>query len=242
MKKCGSANRVAAAMAFGFAIAAASAAQAVTVATISGGYDQDAYDTPELIFNNTTPYAFTNAQMVLTPYQAGTLDYSTAAQTVNLGTMNGGANTTVIWGNAGPFFATDWDDTWGNSAAPNAACVQPYPYCALAGNFKVTFTATWANPAYNSGAGVLISSVFSPTNNATGSFVGWEGLDPNGLSETVYDAHTGAITGHLADIVIGPPVETTPLPAALPLFASGLGVMGFLTRRRKRKGAAAIAA
>jgi hypothetical protein len=239
MNKFGSANRVAAAIAFGLAIVAASGAQATNVATISGGYDEDSYDTPELIFNNTTAYAFTNAQMVLTPYQPGTLDYSTAAQTVNLGTMNAGVNTTVIWGNAGPFFANDWDDNWGNSSAPNSACVQPYPFCALVGNFKVTFTATWANPAYNSGAGVLISSVFSPTNNATGGFVGWEGLDPNGLSETVYDAHSGAITGHLADIVIGPPVETTPLPAALPLFASGLGALGLLGWRRKRKAQAA---
>jgi hypothetical protein len=30
----------------------------------------------------------------------------------------------------------------------------------------------------------------------------------------------------------------SPLPAALPLFATGLGVMGFLARRRKRKTAA----
>ena len=29
-------------------------------------------------------------------------------------------------------------------------------------------------------------------------------------------------------------VETTPLPAALPLFAGGLGVMGLIVRRRKR--------
>ncbi len=34
----------------------------------------------------------------------------------------------------------------------------------------------------------------------------------------------------------------TPLPAALPLFASGLGAMGLLGWRRKRKNAAAIAA
>jgi hypothetical protein len=37
-------------------------------------------------------------------------------------------------------------------------------------------------------------------------------------------------------------VATTPLPAALPLFATGLGVMGLLGWRRKRKGTAAIAA
>jgi PEP-CTERM motif len=35
---------------------------------------------------------------------------------------------------------------------------------------------------------------------------------------------------------------TTPLPAALPLFTSGLGALGFLGWRRKRKNAAALAA
>ena len=42
--------------------------------------------------------------------------------------------------------------------------------------------------------------------------------------------------------VDGPAVSETPLPAALPLFAGGLGVMGLLARRRKRKAAAALAA
>jgi hypothetical protein len=36
--------------------------------------------------------------------------------------------------------------------------------------------------------------------------------------------------------------STTPLPAALPLFASGLGVLGLLGWRRKRKASAALAA
>jgi hypothetical protein len=39
-----------------------------------------------------------------------------------------------------------------------------------------------------------------------------------------------------------PNLATTPLPAAFPLFASGLGALGLLGWRRKRKGAAAIAA
>jgi hypothetical protein len=35
--------------------------------------------------------------------------------------------------------------------------------------------------------------------------------------------------------------SATPLPAALPLFVTGLGVMGWLVKRRKRKNAAALA-
>jgi hypothetical protein len=38
------------------------------------------------------------------------------------------------------------------------------------------------------------------------------------------------------------PVPLRPLPAALQLFAAGLGVLAFLARRRKRKGAAALSA
>ena len=47
-----------------------------------------------------------------------------------------------------------------------------------------------------------------------------------------------------ADGVLGQTngVSATPLPAALPLFAGGLGLVGLLARRRKRKNAAALAA
>ena len=39
-----------------------------------------------------------------------------------------------------------------------------------------------------------------------------------------------------------PELAATPIPAALPLFASGLGVMGLVARRRKKKLAAAASA
>lgn len=44
------------------------------------------------------------------------------------------------------------------------------------------------------------------------------------------------------DLTINTAETATPLPAALPLFATGLGVMGLLARRRKRKTSAALAA
>jgi hypothetical protein len=37
-------------------------------------------------------------------------------------------------------------------------------------------------------------------------------------------------------------LTATPLPAALPMFAGGLGLVGYLTRRRKRSGKQALAA
>jgi uncharacterized protein (TIGR03118 family) len=62
------------------------------------------------------------------------------------------------------------------------------------------------------------------------------GFDPNALY------FTAGINGE-ADGLFGEiQVEGTPLPAALPLFASGLSALGVLGWRRKRKGAAARAA
>lgn len=58
----------------------------------------------------------------------------------------------------------------------------------------------------------------------------------------IYDLGTGKTGVVGASSVLGGGNQgETPLPAALPLFASGLGVMGFLARRRKRKVSSAIA-
>jgi len=62
----------------------------------------------------------------------------------------------------------------------------------------------------------------------------------------VGDKPATAVTGDLAllndelilDVSSGPltpPPSATPLPAALPLFGTGLGAMGLLIWRRKRK-------
>jgi len=64
------------------------------------------------------------------------------------------------------------------------------------------------------------------------------GLDPNNATDFVTQltfTADGTFTGTMT------PIEATPLPAALPLFATGLGAMGLLGWRRKRK-VAAIAA
>jgi hypothetical protein len=68
-----------------------------------------------------------------------------------------------------------------------------------------------------------------------------DGLSANlfGNSPGVYELFIGVPVFDRVGTLTG---SETPIPAAFPLFASGLGVMGFLARRRKRKTAAALAA
>ena len=53
-----------------------------------------------------------------------------------------------------------------------------------------------------------------------------------------FDAQDWDITPGVSFTNIDP--SPTPLPAALPLFAGGVGVMGLLVRRRKKQPPAAI--
>ena len=77
-----------------------------------------------------------------------------------------------------------------------------------------------------------MSSVFTPSNNASGGFVGWEGLNPAGLSETVYDDHVASPHGVLANIYIGAPISGTPEPMTWVMMVAGFGLVGVAVRRR----------
>jgi hypothetical protein len=90
----------------------------------------------------------------------------------------------------------------------------------------------------SSGLGDVISFVFATA--LTGSSGGFS-IYTNATTYTdppviYYDSSGDSVSGN----ALGP--ASTPLPAALPLFASGLGALGLLGWRRKRKNAAAIAA
>jgi hypothetical protein len=71
------------------------------------------------------------------------------------------------------------------------------------------------------------------------TFAGWT---VSLLGNFALSSGGGPVTVDLMAQFVDPPTRATPLPAALPLFASGLGALGVFSWRRKRKGAAVAAA
>ncbi len=79
------------------------------------------------------------------------------------------------------------------------------------------------------------------TFNSDGGFDYTPNSNFTGIDTFTYqDVASNGTTSNTATVRID--VTATPLPAALPMFASGLGAMGLLGWRRKRKAQGAIAA
>jgi hypothetical protein len=51
---------------------------------------------------------------------------------------------------------------------------------------------------------------------------------------SITNGGTGNTEAHVTEITVADPPAVKPLSATLPLFAGGLGLVGFLSRRRKR--------
>jgi hypothetical protein len=90
-------------------------------------------------------------------------------------------------------------------------------------------------PTWLSISGISFTTASNTWN--IGNYGGYYLLDANSDPSGVL---SGAVPGF--NFSITEETSTTPLPAALPLFAGGLGLMGLLARRKKRKSSAATAA
>jgi hypothetical protein len=211
-------------------------------------------DTPSLFINNDTAFDFTNVQIKLTAYQGINNHSVTFVPTSQIGSSDNITSDTLYelrwslsgggYGNPLPsggtntsanLFSFDYDDFY-NGNGTNPLCIEGSFYCATPGNFYVTLTAMWD--------GMPIFAQFGPDNtvppgNVAGTFVGWEGLDPTGLSETTYDNHSGAESGVLAYIYVGTP-SGVPELSTWAMMLVGFGGLGFAAYRGNRRVAAGL--
>jgi uncharacterized protein (TIGR03118 family) len=135
--------------------------------------------------------------------------------------------------------------TGGPLAAPWGLALAPASFGQFAGDLLVGNFSTAASyiSAFDPITGEFKGMI--PINIGSGNTLsalwalmfgnGANGGDPN----TLY--FTAGINGE-TDGLFGAIQVATPIPAALPLFATGLGALGLLARRRKRKAAATSAA
>lgn len=86
--------------------------------------------------------------------------------------------------------------------------------------------------------GVVESITLSGQINGSGGGYGNGILDGSTDTEIIADNLWGQVD---ADLHLPDPPAATPLPDAFPLFAAGLGLMGLLASRRKRKSAPRLA-
>jgi hypothetical protein len=145
------------------------------------------------------------------------------------------------------------------SASFNGA--QPETFVNIAGNKTFATSAGTLAGWSLSHAGSVVSLTTSNTDtiiggpggstysNANGSLAGNGPHNPFIFEDGLFNLLVGGVTadsivsgvtinfGTATDLVTAQ-LQPTPIPAALPLFAGGLGLMGFLARRRKRNAAA----
>jgi hypothetical protein len=155
--------------------------------------------------------------------QASTVTYDLVL-TANSGPESGTGSFTITT----PVLGTSGFDTVGNGALTAMSFFIDGMTFSLA-------NATSAGVGFNfNGLTEVLNNIGYTGQNASFVFQ----LSTGGFGYSFSDSANSALQ---SSGVIVASVEATPLPAALPLFAGGLGIIGLLSRRRMRKARQAFA-
>jgi len=172
------------------------------------------------------------------------------ASTINISGTFSGDPTLTPNGTPGVFVQNltgDGDDTIYGSFTPTSQSTVDFSHppniLISGGSFTETFAkgtlfGTSNGNGTASGLGTATFTLDFVFTGGTGQFAG----DTGEATVTGTITRTSATTESITGTYTGTLTAATPLPAALPLFATGLGALGLLGWRRKRKNAAAIAA
>ena len=190
---------------------------------------------------------------------------TTIAGATNIGTVQSG-------GEIGPYFSTTTGvgTNLGNTPASVSDSANPSIYEFTWGGGNLTILETLGNNGIGNNINIelgLSSDTLNSNNTLSSDIASTHILYQSGPTTTgtyVLNNYDLAAGTYVLDTYLGScgagqdcsagtstdpnyavgftPITTTPLPATLPLFAGGLGAMGLLGRRRKRKNAAALAA
>ena len=177
-------------------------------------------------------------------YTGATLDSSTAfylgGGTYQVSNVNAADTTGVTVGAALSIVPDTF--TYGSSTGIAQAISVTKTFTTTGGSFPGLYTETLTSIAVLSRAANTIDlELFGVLNGPAGS--GFSNTPAGLLLDANQSGGPGnSVAWSATELSNPPPLGGTPLPAALPLFASGLGALGMLGWRRKRKNAAAIAA
>ncbi len=162
---------------------------------------------------------------------SGTFNFSTTSGSLGAGNHNS---------NLGPSTAYDSLISIGSTTGSGANAPISFSLSDISAGGPTTsdisgqtgFADIYVNPMCGvsvCGSSLALLSGWEVSTTATNWFA--IGYNDTGSSDKDYD-----------DLVFVGEITATPLPATLPLFAGGLGFLGFLGKRDRRKNAAAIAA
>jgi hypothetical protein len=234
-------------MAFGSSADATTYVKFYTDAGNTHGYGNagDAFSgAGTLYYNMTTPGSATVTPTTCPTAGSCTADNFTSPQIFNLA---GGLQLTVtantgmkVWNDLAPNFGGIGVGTGSSGADTNDQI-----------NGTNVLTLTFSSSVHLTGVATLFDAAHTPFGNGSPTSLTTGFFLLNGIATSFSSANTnslnltGSVFTFAEDGVNDPQFyvsglaydSTTPLPAALPLFAGGLGVMGLFARRRKRKAA-----